>query len=330
LPLFLQLVREVAKNDPALARDALSGLSNYAAALRPHAPDARPEIARVGGACLRDHGGDGAPLVLIPSLINPPHILDLDGDVSLAAALAAMQRRVFLLDWGPAAERSDLCVAGHVTERLVPLLRILGEPATLIGYCLGGTMAIAAAQLLPVERVATLAAPWHFSNYPNAALRSLQQIWTDAQPAAEALGMLPMEVLQAIFWSLDPHRTVAKYARLAEIAPHTAEAARFVALEDWANRGEPLPLPAARELLDALFGQDVTGRERWIVGGKAVRSDLAVPALHVTAAHDRITPATTAPPGTTVQLSAGHVGMVVGRARTTLHEVLKDFLKLAA
>ena len=330
LPLFLQLVRDIANADPGIARDALSGLSAYAAAPRPAARNQRPEVARVGGACLRDHGGDGAPLVLIPSLINPPHILDLDEQVSLASALSRMQRRVFLLDWGNAAARSHLSIAGHVTERLVPLLHAIEEPPALVGYCLGGTMAIAAAQLTPVERIVTLAAPWHFSRYPDAARKSLQQIWSDARPAANALGLLPMEVLQAIFWSMDPQRTVAKYARFAAIPVDTPEAKRFVALEDWANEGEPLPLPTARELLDDLFGQDVTGENRWRVGRRIITPALAVPALHVTAAHDRISPGNTAPDGPAIQLSAGHVGMVVGRARATLHEVLNEFLKLAA
>ena len=86
--------------------------------------------------------------MLIPSLINPPDILDLDAQVSLADAVARMGRKALLLDWGPAAERSGLDVAGHVENLLLPLLRSIGEPAALVGYCLGGTMAIAAANLV--------------------------------------------------------------------------------------------------------------------------------------------------------------------------------------
>ena len=62
--------------------------------------------------CLRDHGGSGRPLVLVPSLINPPHILDLDADTSLAAALTP-HAHVLLLDWGPASARADRSIAGH-------------------------------------------------------------------------------------------------------------------------------------------------------------------------------------------------------------------------
>jgi polyhydroxyalkanoate synthase len=206
------------------------------------------------------------------------------------------------------------------------LLRSIGEPAALIGYCLGGTMAIAAANLVDVERVATLAAPWNFALYPEASRAALNDMWSHSEPAAKGLGALPMEVLQAAFWSLDPARTVKKFAEFGRLDPASAEARRFVELEEWANEGEPLPYPAAKELIEDLFGEDLTGSGRWQVGGKAVADELQVPALHLTADHDRIAPAATAPAGEKIGIASGHVGMIVGSARGQLHEALKRFL----
>ena len=198
--MFLELVREASAKDPKLAADALAGLRAYETATRRERPPQRPEVACIRGACLRDHGADGPPVVLVPSLINPPRILDLDDEVSLTAAIAAMGRRVLLLDWGTADQRSELSVAGHIEELLLPLLRSMSEPVALVGYCLGGTMAIAAANLIEVERVVTLAAPWNFNRYPESSQRSLQDMWRHSQAAAKGLGALPMEVLQAAFW----------------------------------------------------------------------------------------------------------------------------------
>jgi polyhydroxyalkanoate synthase subunit PhaC len=326
LPLFLELLRQVSERDPDSARDALIGLKAYEAAPRGEVQDAKPVVARVGGAVLRGHGGDGPAAVLIPSLINPPNILDLDSHVSLADAIAAMGRRALLLDWGPADARSKLDVAGHVRELLIPLLRTIGEPAALAGYCLGGTMAIAAANLIDCERVVTLATPWNFSNYPDSSRASLESMWRHSQAAAASLGALPMEVLQAAFWSLDPDRTVSKFAEFGRLDPNVPDARRFVALEDWANEGEPLPYPAARELIEDLFGRDLTGSSEWRVGDKLVTDELAVPALHVLAGHDRIAPSATAARGEAISIPSGHVGMVVGSARGQLHEVLRRFL----
>lgn len=325
LPLFLELVRKVAADRPELGAAALRGLRAYGEAERSVAKRSRKGVARVRGATLRDCGGAGAPVVLVPSLINPPEVLDLDEHVSLADALA-IGRRVLLLDWGPASERHDLDLAGHVETLLIPLLATLEQPPALVGYCLGGTLAIAAAHVTEAERVATIAAPWRFGAYPAETRESVRRLWDSAAPAAERLGALPMEVLQSAFWSLDPERTVSKFARFAELDAGSQEARRFVTLEDWANDGEPLPVPAARELIERCFGADDPGNGEWNVGGSAVTDGLDCPALHVTAANDRIAPSATAPAGPSVPIEAGHVGMVVGSARRQLHAALNDFL----
>jgi polyhydroxyalkanoate synthase len=326
LPLFLELLRKVSENDRELARDALAGLRAYQAARRSPSPPAKAEIARIGGATLRNHGGGGPPAVLIPSLINPPNILALDAQVSLADAIARMGRNALLLDWGPADQRSDLSVAGHVEGLLMPLLGKLDEPAALVGYCLGGTMAIAAANLVAVERVATLASPWNFTHYPDSSRAALQDMWRHSQVASRELGALPMEVLQAAFWSLDPERTVRKFAEFGRLDPASDEARRFVALEDWANEGEPLPFAAARELIEDLFGRDLPGSGQWQIGGREVSDGVQVPLQNLLARHDRIAPEATAPRGEAIAIASGHVGMIVGSARANLHEALGRFL----
>jgi polyhydroxyalkanoate synthase len=201
------------------------------------------------------------------------------------------------------------------------LLRALGEPVALVGYCLGGTMTIAAANLVEVERVATIAAPWRFAAYPEASRRALEGMWRHARAPAEQLGALPMEVLQAAFWSLDPLRTVRKFAEFARLDPASADARRFVELEEWANEGEALPYAAAKELIEDLFGRDLPDCGRWVGSDR-----LSVPALHLTAEHDRIAPAATAPAGEQICIPSGHVGMIVGSARARLHQALEAFL----
>lgn len=331
LPLFLTLIQEVARGDPALAARALEGLRRYQTAPDPPPRPERPGIATVGPATLRDHGGMGAPLVLVPSLINPPDILDLDDEVSLAAHLASAGHRVLLVDWGSANRRGELGVAGHVDQLLVPLIRSLATPPALVGYCLGGTMALAAAALTPVRQVATLAAPWHFAAYPAAVRDGIRQLFATARIAAEPLHVLPMEILQTGFWGLDPQRVVAKFAAFADAPVESGKSQRFIRLERWANAGEPLPLPAASELADALFGEDRPGTGRWTVGGRTILAPPPVPTLHLTARADRISPAAAAPPGPRIDIETGHVGLIVGRrGLTEARPHLTDFLVSSA
>ncbi len=227
---------------------------------------------------------------------------------------------------GPRPSALGWEIGGHVEALLLPLLGEIGEPAALVGYCLGGTMAIAAANLAPCERVVTLAAPWHFERYPERSRTALADIWRSSKAAAQSLGALPMEVLQGAFWSLDPERTVAKFAEFGRLDPDSAKARRFVALEEWANAGEPLPYAAAVDLLEGMFGRDVAGRGEWQVGGRAMREALPVPTTHLLAGHDVIAPPQTAPEGDSRTIGAGHVGMVVGSIRSELHEQLRRIL----
>ena len=133
-------------------------------------------------------------------------------------------------------------------------------------------------------------------------------------------------MLQGAFWSLDPERTVGKFAHFAHFPPGSERERRFVPLEDWANEGEPLPYPAARELIEDLFGRDLSGAGEWRVGGRVVTAEPNCPVLHILASNDRITPAAAAPAGKAVRIAAGHVGMVVGSRRARLHSALEDFL----
>jgi polyhydroxyalkanoate synthase len=325
--LFLELLRSETAAEPARMRTALAGLKKYQQAERPPVPAPMPALAVIGGATLRDYGGDGPSVIFVPSLINPPNVLDM-GDRSLLRWLSNRGRRVLLLDWGwPGPERRGLSVAGHVEQILLPLIAQVGGPVDLVGYCLGGTMALAAAQSAPVRSVATLAAPWHFNGFPDDARTKLAKLWGDARPAVDALGVLPMEVLQCAFWNLDPARTVAKFEAFAGLAG--AEAETFVMLEDWANDGPPVAEAAAREMFEGLFGADLPGSGRWRVGGKAIDpSALDCPSLHIVSTSDRIVPLASAiRSGTRIELASGHVGMVIGaRAREALWAPLDHFL----
>jgi polyhydroxyalkanoate synthase len=323
--LFLQLLRSETAAEPARMAAALDGLRRYQEAPREPQRQPVPAAAEAYGAALRDYGGSGPPVVFIPSLINPPNILDLGEERSLLRWLAARGHRPLLLDWGwDIAARRGLSVGGHVEEIAVPLIRSLGERAALVGYCLGGTMAIGAAAAVEARSVATLAAPWFFSRFPDESRALLAQLWAGAEPAVRSLGLLPMEVLQSAFWSLDPARTVAKFEAFAAMAPDSVEARTFVTLEDWANDGPPLSEAAARELFEGFFAADTPGRGAW----RAAPAGLPCPLLNIVSTSDRIVPAATAPEaGERIEVAQGHVGMVIGsRAREVLWEPLLGWL----
>ncbi|MBR0553397.1 alpha/beta fold hydrolase [Sphingomonadaceae bacterium LXI357] len=325
------MLRSETAASPERRAAALRGLAAYQAAPRSEIRTEKHIVARSGRATLRDHGGTGWPVVFVPSLINPPFILDLAPDNSLLQWLTSHTAvRPLLVDWGtPEPGDSHEDITAHVEALLLPMLEAFDRPPVLVGYCLGGTLALGAASALPVAGVALIAAPWRFSAFGAAALSEIDALWHAAQPACETLGLVPMEVLQSGFWRLDPARTVAKFERFAELDPDSQKARAFVALEDWANAGAPLTYAAGRQMFDDFFAADLPGQARWQVRGKvAMPSLIDAPMVEFVSTTDRIVPAATAI-GLRDQrtTSAGHVGMVVGsRAREALWQPLADWI----
>lgn len=160
-------------------------------------------------------------------------------------------------------------------------------------------------------RLVTIAAPWRFAGHGEQARAAADRLWTAARPVADTLGVLPMEVLQTAFWTLDPRRTIAKYAAFALM--DAARAAQFVLLEDWANAGALLTYAAGADLFETLLRADAPEGGMWEVGDRTIEATgLACPAVQYVSL---IVPAATAfPTLDRCDLAAGHVGMVVGGA----------------
>lgn len=306
-----------------MRRRAFEGLRKYQSAQRPAPPPAVPAASTAGNARLLRYGRQGgrAPVVFVPSLINPPTVLDLSESRSMLRYMAAQGHEAYLVDWGtPALEDAALGLEGHVAERLVPMLTSLSMPPIVVGYCLGGSLVLGAAMLHPVRAVATIAAPWHFDGFPQADLDQIVGLWNNAKATCERLGYVPMEVLQSGFWALDPARTIRKFAAFSDMPAGSDEEHAFLAVEDWANEGAPLTFAAGRDLFETFYGRNISGSGNWTIGDRAVNPDsLDCPTLSIRSATDRIVPASAAPglaENRTLQM--GHVGMIVGRQAPTL------------
>ena len=235
--------------------------------------------------------------------------------------MAAAGHDAYLVDWGhPSAEDATLGLDRHVTERLLPMMAALPRPPIVVGYCLGGSLALGAAAIADVRAVATIAAPWQFDGFPDADRALIASLWRGAKATSERLGYVPMEVLQSGFWAMDPARTIRKYAAFVDMEPGSEAERAFLAVEDWANGGPPLSFAAGRELFESFYGANVTGLSQWHVDGTKVDpAALDCPTLSVRSATDRIVPASAAPKlddGFTLKL--GHVGMIVGSSARDL------------
>lgn len=306
----------------------LAGVGAYQEAERPHHQH-RPgrEIWRQGGTSLLDYGGDGPPLLFVPSLINGARILDLTPERGLLSWLRGEGYRPFLVDWGaPGDEERRFSLDDYICGRLSSVMDIVRRrdqrrPA-LIGYCMGGNLALALALRRQDELsgLALLATPWdfHAGAIQGAMLETLAPGLEDL---LRGFGVFPVDMLQALFAALDPGLAQRKFRHFATLDPQSAEAVHFVALEDWVNDGVPLAAQVARDCLIGWYGDKNPGRGGWVVKGESVDpAQLRLPVLVAIPEADRIVPAASAQAladaiagAEVIRPKAGHIGMVVGR-----------------
>lgn len=322
----------------------LTGLERYRRS--PHHRDVQdpPAVWTCGNSRLLAYADGGIPVLFVPSLVNRGYILDLSARRSLLRWLARRGFRPFLLDWGAVGPvERGYRLDDYVRHRLVAAIAAVRALAperrpALVGYCMGGTLAVAAAQTLgeQVSALALLASPWDFHADDAAAARRTAACLPLLEPALTLLGELPVDLLQSLFASIAPQLALQKFTHFAHMPPDGEEAASFVMLEDWLNDGLPLAAPVARECLEGWYGRNDPGRGRWRIGGRVVDpAALRLPALAVIPARDRIVPPGSAtalidavPGGVRLKPALGHIGMIVsGEAPTAVWAPLADWLE---
>ncbi len=303
-----------------------------------------PVIWSEGNTRLLDYGpASGRPILFVPSLINRAYVLDLAEGHSMLRWLAAQDVRPLLLDWGwpeQTERRFTLTdyVAGRMERAMTAAARAAGEPPILAGYCMGGTLAVAAAQRRPdlIGGLALLAAPWDFhAPEPIRAVQAAQALPL-MEPAIAFSGSLPVDLLQSLFALLDPWSVAAKYRGFARLPQDSARARLFVAIEDWLNDGVPLAAEVARTCLAEWYGENAPARGNWRIAGLPVDpTAITKPAFVAVAERDRIVPPESARPLATLipravlhQSAAGHIGMAAGaRAPDMLWRPLLNWLR---
>lgn len=284
-----------------------------------------------GETLLRDFGGGGkgaAPVLLVPSLVNRAGILDLSAARSMARYLAGTGLRVLLLDWGwPDAEARTLDLDALITGRLaraIDAARAIasqGGRVTLVGYCMGGLLTTAAAQLMPdrIAGLALLATPWDF-HAGVATPPDMTRLLDALEPGMAASGTMSVDLLQMMFCVADPHAVGDKYRGFGRAAQDSDRARQFVAIEDWLNDGVPLAAPVARQCMRDWYGANAPARGSWRVAGQPILPQtLRLPCFAAIPDRDRIVPPESAMalaraiPGTVIVTpKAGHIGMVAG------------------
>ncbi|MFH1808570.1 MAG: alpha/beta fold hydrolase [Pseudomonadota bacterium] len=270
------------------------------------------------------------PVVLVPSIINRAYILDLTPGFSVAEHLVTQGFEVFMVDWGVPSDEDrfvefDDLIDPMLDRAVRAVLRRTGQPrATLVGYCMGGTLAIIYSALHPdrVGGLVNLLGPVDF------ALAGLLSDWVnrrhfDPDLYIEAHGNMPPVLMQTGFQMMRPLAQLQKAVKNLKPAEKDPVAERFfAALDAWSWDNIPFPGQAYRRYIRALYQDNALVEGSLTVRGERVDLHrIACPVLTLCADKDHIVP----PPSATalgallgavthdvVCVRGGHVAAVVG------------------
>jgi len=323
------------------------GVKNYQDYPRQSRPPEPPTIWTSGSTRLLDYGlfctsSTAPPVLVIPSLINRAYILDLAPDRSLMRHLAASGLRPLLVDWGwPEEQERDFGLDEYIGERLQAILNFVHTETSrrpaLVGYCMGGNLALALAGRNPgtVSALALLATPWDFHSDSGVTAQFLDMMAPALKNLIAQMGVLPVDMLQAMFAGLDPAQTGGKFRHFANAAKESDAAKRFILLEDWVNDGVPLPGKVALECLFGWYRDNTPFSGNWKIRGEIVDpTKITLPTFAAIPSKDHIVPPASAqaladilPNVHILTPSAGHIGMVAGgQAKQRLYEPLSHWL----
>jgi polyhydroxyalkanoate synthase len=306
------------------------------------------EIARWGRVRLLRYKVPGprqqCPVLMVPSIINRHYVLDLRPGESLVEYLVQQGIPVYMIDWGrPGPQDRYATLEDHIVRWQGAAVREACKDAGveaihLLGYCLGGTFAIAHAAVRPrrVAGLIALTAPVNFHDDGILSAWATSDAWNVEQLARE-FGLIPSELLQASFLQLNPAAQLQKLRTFIEKMWDDGFVERFLALETWLNDNVDFPGATYVEHINQLYRGNQLVKGDFMLGSENVRLEkIQCPVLTVISTRDHIVPEPSASmlhhrvgsaDRTLLQLEGGHIGVTVGRgARDGLWKSTRDWL----
>jgi polyhydroxyalkanoate synthase len=240
------------------------------------------------------------PLLLVYALINKPFILDLAPGRSFIEYMLEQGLDVYLLDWGaPGPEDKNTSFDDYVTAYLYravrKMLRVSGSREfSMLGYCLGATLAVVYAALYPdapVRNIILLTAPIDFSHQSEGSMAVwLEEGRLDVDKAVDTLGNIPGELIE--YWAkmLKPvENFVGAYVTLWKQLGDPAAVRGWQAINRWVEDVIPLTGAAFRQfVIQYVRENQLVKGELEIQGRRVDLSNIRASLLNIVAKYDHL------------------------------------------
>jgi len=281
------------------------------------------------------------PVFLVMSLVSRSYILDLRPGNSVVEFLLGQGFDVFMLDWGVPDELEAKNTLETYTDEYLPraveavCAEAGDEAVTMLGYCFGGILALLYAAGHPgpqIRNLIAVATPFDSSNMTEFG-KVLSEGRLEPEELFDENGNVPADVIAGGFRLQRPTAEFASYANLWENLWNDQYVEAYQAMDTWARDQIPFAGACIAQTTRLLSRQNAFAKGTLRLGGRTVRvSDITCPFLNVIAEHDHLVPVGAAAPLTRgvgskdveeLRLSAGHVGLFVGRSgqKVTLPKV---------
>jgi polyhydroxyalkanoate synthase subunit PhaC len=271
------------------------------------------------------------PVLIVYSLVNQPYILDLAPGQSLIEFLLRQGFDVYMIEWGrPRSEHTHLRMEDYVLDRIprcvAKVVEDSGEPeVSIIGYCIGGLLAVMYAALHPdgpLKNLVCLAAPIDSDGLES--LKKWMESHFDEQLLIDTHGNVPPDLVQNTLRMLRPFGKVAGQMNLLNNLDKEDFVTSNLRFAKWESDNVPFPAAAFKQLVNDFLRGNKLIRNEWELDGKRIDlGRIRVPLLHLLAEYDHITPYAAAKAlvplvGSAdrgeIVLKGGHVGLVAGRS----------------
>jgi polyhydroxyalkanoate synthase subunit PhaC len=290
------------------------------------------------------------PVLLVPPLAAPAICFDLRRGCSVAEHLLQRGRETYLVDYGRVRFSDRSLGLEHWIEDVVPnAVRAAsedagGRPVQLVGWCLGGILALLAQcadEELPVASTALVASPFDFTRVPLVApLRPVAAV-TQGQLVTQlyrALGGAPAPLVKRGYQLAGIDKYLMKPWTVLSNLGDRDLLAQIEAVDEFMDNMHAYPGRTFGQLYHRFFRSNDLADGRLSLTGRTL--DLAavrVPVLAVAGRGDGIAPVAAChhvgellPNAASVRLETapgGHLGVLTGRAaRATTWALLDGFL----
>jgi polyhydroxyalkanoate synthase len=283
------------------------------------------------------------PVLAFAGLVSRPYCFDLAPSSSFVSRLMEAGFDAYVLDWGvPGVSQSAFTLETYLSDLLPSAIDAVvaesgADSLTMLGYCMGGNMAVqalAAQPSLPVRNLALMTVGVDLTLL-GPLFDSLRQGRVDPKQMLDATGNLPPRIVEGAFRYRRPTDDVVQLANLVTHLWDDEYMAGYQAMGRWIREHVPIAGAAFLQIVDQWVHENAFLTDRLRLGGKPVSlGRITVPTMAALGLRDDMIPPESSRPiaqvltGTAVdmiEVPTGHAGMTAGRtgARVTTPRVIE-------